>query len=126
MHNNSLTQPCMCAPCSSCSLMLLPPPATSGHSLPCVTDECDKIIALAAPRLQRSVIVEADKSDKANTTKMAPSKIRTSDGMFFARGENDVVKGKSSCLVRWCSRGVAQHQATTLLWHSPAGIPCAA
>jgi hypothetical protein len=51
---------------------------------------------MAEPRLEPSVIVEADKSDQANTTKMTASKIRTSSGMFFERGEKELVKGETS------------------------------
>ena len=56
-------------------------------------EECDQIIAMAAPRLEQSVVVANDKSDETNTTKLVPSKIRTSMGMFFKRGENELVQG---------------------------------
>jgi hypothetical protein len=58
--------------------------------------ECDEIVKLASPRLARSVVVDNAKSDATRTTKLNPSSIRTSHGMFFARGENEVVQGEGS------------------------------
>lgn len=48
---------------------------------------------MAAPRLEQSVVVANDKSDATNSTMLVPSKIRTSMGMFFRRGENELVQG---------------------------------
>lgn len=64
-------------------------------------EECDQIISLAAPRLQPSNVVEASKSDATNTTQQEPSKIRTSDGMFFERGENEVIKAVEERIAAW-------------------------
>lgn len=58
----------------------------------CNAEECDYIIEQATPRLKRSQVVAAAQSDKKNGTVEELSDIRTSAGMFFARGENDVVK----------------------------------
>jgi hypothetical protein len=66
--------------------------------------ECDEIIKLASPRLERGVVVDNAKSDAAHTTKLNPSSIRTSHGMFFARGENEVVQGRCAC------EGVARYE----------------
>jgi hypothetical protein len=59
-----------------------------------VAEECDSIMKLAEPRLQRSNVVSAAKSDATHSTTTEMSKIRTSDGMFFSRGENEVLKGE--------------------------------
>jgi hypothetical protein len=40
------------------------------------------------------VVVSNDKSDATNSTQLVPSKIRTSMGMFFSRGENDLIRGR--------------------------------
>ena len=60
--------------------------------------ECESLIALAKPRLARSLTVE---------TKTGGEEInadRTSNGMFFQRGENELVRrieGRIACLVNW-------------------------
>ena len=49
------------------------------------SEECDALIALAGPRLARSLTVQAKTGgDEVNAD-------RTSDGMFFQRGENELV-----------------------------------
>ena len=58
-----------------------------------VAEECDYIIAKATPRLHRSQVVSSEKSDNKNGTVEELSDIRTSAGMFFARGEDEIVKG---------------------------------
>ena len=40
------------------------------------------------------MVVSNDKSDATNSTQLVPSKIRTSMGMFFSRGENDLIRGE--------------------------------
>jgi prolyl 4-hydroxylase len=60
--------------------------------------ECDELIALAKPRMARSLTV---------ATKTGGEEVnddRTSNGMFFQRGENDVVKrleARLACLLNW-------------------------
>ena len=60
--------------------------------------ECESLVALAKPRLARSLTVE---------TKTGGEEInadRTSNGMFFQRGENELVRrieGRIACLVNW-------------------------
>lgn len=56
--------------------------------------ECDQIVAASTPRLERSSVVAAAKSDAANTTKLEESNIRTSWGMFYAREENALIKSE--------------------------------
>lgn len=58
------------------------------------TEECDYIIAKAKPRLSRSQVVSSDKSDSSNRTVEELSDIRTSQGMFFERGEDEMIKCK--------------------------------
>ena len=61
-------------------------------------DECDALIADAAPRMQRSLTVEtATGGEEVNAD-------RTSDGMFFSRGETATVKlleARIARLLRW-------------------------
>jgi hypothetical protein len=40
------------------------------------------------------VVVSNKESDAMNGTKLVPSKIRTSHGMFFDRGENELIQGE--------------------------------
>jgi prolyl 4-hydroxylase len=57
-------------------------------------EECDELIALAKPRMARSLTV---------ATKTGGEEVnddRTSNGMFFQRGENDVVKRLEARLAR--------------------------
>jgi prolyl 4-hydroxylase len=60
--------------------------------------ECDELIALARPRLARSETVHND----TGGSEVNPS--RTSQGMFFDRGENplcDRIEKRIAALVRW-------------------------
>lgn len=50
------------------------------------------MVKQAEPRLVRSGVVEAAESDKHNNTVESVDKIRTSYGMFFSRGENELIK----------------------------------
>jgi prolyl 4-hydroxylase len=61
-------------------------------------DECDALVALAAPRLTRSETVDTS----TGGSEVNPA--RTSDGMFFARGETpllDRVERRIAALLRW-------------------------
>jgi prolyl 4-hydroxylase len=49
-------------------------------------DECDALVALAAPRLSRSLTVETQSGGEEVHVD------RTSDGMFFTRGDNPLVQ----------------------------------
>jgi prolyl 4-hydroxylase len=55
-------------------------------------EECDYIINKATPRLHRSQVVSSEKSDNINKTVEELSDVRTSQGMFFERGEDDMIK----------------------------------
>jgi prolyl 4-hydroxylase len=60
-------------------------------------EECDELIALARPRMARSVVVSDDGGEELTD-------IRTSSGMFFKIGEFDVVKrieARLAALVNW-------------------------
>ena len=78
------------------SVMALPRVIVLGGLLS--DEECDALIAAAKPRMQRSLTV---------ATKTGGEEVnddRTSQGMFFQRGENDLVKkieARIARLVRW-------------------------
>jgi prolyl 4-hydroxylase len=57
--------------------------------------ECDHFIARASPKLAKSNVVDTD------TGEGVPSAIRTSDGMFFDRGEDDVVDAVERRISAW-------------------------
>jgi prolyl 4-hydroxylase len=60
--------------------------------------ECDALVALAKPRLQRSETVDTD------TGGSEVNAARTSDGMFFERGETaliDRIEKRIAALLRW-------------------------
>lgn len=46
--------------------------------------------------MKRSQVVSSDKSDNSNRTVEELSDIRTSQGMFFERGEDEMIKCKQS------------------------------
>jgi prolyl 4-hydroxylase len=61
-------------------------------------DECEALIALAGPRMSRSLTVATNERGEA------PSDDRTSSGMFFERGEGELVariEARIARLVRW-------------------------
>lgn len=63
-------------------------------------DECAQLIALAAPRLRRSQTVH----DATGGSEFNPA--RTSEGMFFERGEHELVariEARIAALLRWPS-----------------------
>ena len=61
-------------------------------------DECDALVALAQPRMRRSLTVQTDTGgDEVND-------VRTSDGMFFGQAENPLVQrieARIGALLRW-------------------------
>lgn len=61
-------------------------------------EECDRLIALASPRMERSqTVVNATGDSEVNEA-------RTSRGMFFTRGENELCKRiemRIAALLRW-------------------------
>lgn len=61
-------------------------------------DECDALIAAARPRMTRSLTVATHERGEA------PNEDRTSSGMFFERGENELVarvEARIARLVNW-------------------------
>jgi prolyl 4-hydroxylase len=61
-------------------------------------DECDALIQAARPRLRRSLAINADTGGEA------PHEARTSDGMFFQRGETELIRrieARISRLLNW-------------------------
>lgn len=63
-------------------------------------EECDYVIAKATPRLSRSQVVSSTKSDSVNSTVEELSDIRTSQGMFFEREEDEMIKCEWLMVVR--------------------------
>lgn len=57
------------------------------HLLP-PAEECDHIIALSKPRMERSGVVDT------NSGRSEISEIRTSSGTFLERGEDPVIAGE--------------------------------
>lgn len=61
-------------------------------------EECDQLMALAAPRMERSQTVVNDTGDSE------VNEARTSRGMFFLRGENELctrIETRIAALLRW-------------------------
>jgi hypothetical protein len=75
-------------------LLLLIFTAVAASAIAPATEECDEIVKQATPRLAPVGVVSVEKSDQEQGTRTETSKIRTSWGMFFARGENDLIKGE--------------------------------
>lgn len=63
---------------------------------PLYSEECDHIIRIANPGLERSGVVSA--GDKGGSE---VSDIRTSFGVFLERGQDEVVKGACQLLTRY-------------------------
>ncbi len=76
-------------------------------------EECDQLIELARPRLARSLTVE---------TKTGGEEIhadRTSSGMFFQRGENDLVKLIEARLARLVNWPLENGEGLQILCYQP-------
>jgi prolyl 4-hydroxylase len=74
-------------------------------------DECDALMALAAPRLARSETVDND------TGGSEVNAARTSDGMFFERGEHPLICASKRasppcCAGRWSTAKACRCCAT--------------
>jgi prolyl 4-hydroxylase len=76
-------------------------------------DECDAIIAAAKPRLARSETVQMD------TGGSEVHAARTSRGMFFERGENEVVKRVEARLAKLLSWPVINGEGLQVLHYLP-------
>ena len=76
-------------------------------------EECEQLIALAAPRLARSLTV---------ATKTGGEEInadRTSHGMFFQRGENDLVRRIEERIARLVNWPVENGEGLQILQYGP-------
>lgn len=65
-------------------------------------DECEALIKLADPRMNRSMTIDDSESPNKSVGRIHPS--RTSNGMFFLRGENSIVErveSRISTLLKW-------------------------
>ncbi|MGH8819933.1 MAG: 2OG-Fe(II) oxygenase [Rhodoferax sp.] len=76
-------------------------------------DECDALIALARPRMARSLTVATDERGEA------PSDDRTSSGMFFERGENELVARVEARIARLVNWPVENGEGLQILRYAP-------
>ena len=76
-------------------------------------DECDELVALAAPRMARSETV--DVATGGNEVNAA----RTSRGMFFERGENDVARKLEARIARLLDWPVDHGEGLQVLHYGP-------
>eukprot|EP00898_Chlorokybus_atmophyticus_P003029 jgi/Chlat1/3727/Chrsp259S03881 len=58
-------------------------------------EECDHLVNLAKPQLQKSMVVDS------STGKSVPSDIRTSSGMFLSRGQDEMVTRIEKKIADW-------------------------
>ncbi len=76
-------------------------------------EECDALIAAARPRLARSLTVETRTGgEEVNTD-------RTSSGMFFLRGENDVVRRVEARIARLLNWPLENGEGLQILHYRP-------
>jgi len=76
-------------------------------------EECDAIVAAAAPRLARSLTVAT------RTGGEEVNDDRTSDGMFFQRGENEVVRRLEERIARLVNWPVENGEGLQVLHYRP-------
>lgn len=76
-------------------------------------DECDELVALAAARLTRSETVQLD------TGGSEVNSARTSDGMFFTRGENDLCKRIETRIARLLQWPLENGEGLQILRYRP-------
>ena len=76
-------------------------------------DECDALIAVARPRMMRSLTVATDERGEA------PSDDRTSSGMFFERGENELVARVEARIARLVNWPVENGEGLQILRYAP-------
>lgn len=76
-------------------------------------DECDELVALAAPRMARSETV--DVATGGNEVNAA----RTSRGMFFERGENDVARKLEARIAKLLDWPVDHGEGLQVLHYGP-------
>lgn len=76
-------------------------------------EECDALIAAATPRLARSLTV----ATKTGGEEVNPD--RTSNGMFFRRGENDIVSRVEARLARLTRWPVTHGEGIQVLHYGP-------
>ena len=76
-------------------------------------DECDALIAVAMPRMARSLTVATDERGDA------PNDDRTSSGMFFERGENELVARIEARIARLVNWPVENGEGLQILRYGP-------
>jgi prolyl 4-hydroxylase len=76
-------------------------------------EECDQLIALATPRLARSLTIETKTGgEEVNAD-------RTSNGMFFQRGENELVSRIEERIARLVNWPVENGEGLQILHYTP-------
>lgn len=77
-------------------------------------DECDRLMALAAPRLARSETV-----DNTTTGGSEVNPARTSDGMFFERGEHPLIQSLEARIAALLNWPLAHGEGLQILRYRP-------
>jgi prolyl 4-hydroxylase len=77
-------------------------------------EECDAIIAAARPRMQRSLTVDNQSGGEAVNDD------RTSNGMFFQRGENDLISRVEQRIARLLNWPLENGEGMQVLHYRPA------
>lgn len=78
-------------------------------------DECEQIIALARPRMRRSLTVNSQSSDGGDEL----NEDRTSEGMFFERGESAVIAALEQRIADLLGWPVANGEGLQVLHYGP-------
>ena len=76
-------------------------------------EECDAIIAAAEPRMQRSLTVDNQSGGEAVNDD------RTSNGMFFQRGENEVIRRVEQCIALLLNWPLENGEGLQVLHYKP-------
>mmetsp|Transcript_35089 Transcript_35089/g.99514 ORF Transcript_35089/g.99514 Transcript_35089/m.99514 type:complete len:348 (-) Transcript_35089:159-1202(-) len=76
-------------------------------------EECEHLINLAKPRITRSGVVNTE------TGGSHLDKVRTSSGMFFRRGETEVIKGIEQKIAAWTLINEDQGEGIQVLKYEP-------
>lgn len=79
-------------------------------------EECEHLIAAAAPRLSRSSVVETQHNGTGVGVEHA---IRTSSGAAFKRGEDEVIAAVEERIARWSLLPVSHQESLQVLQYGP-------
>lgn len=78
------------------------------------TMECQQLISMAEPRINRSLVVDRDTSGKSKL-----DSVRTSSGMFFHKQENHLISEIESRIAEFTNWPVSNHEAFQILNYQP-------